>query len=159
MLGEAEMTELGMGALLGVSQGSARDARLLALKWNGGRGWRSALALVGKGVTFDTGGISLKPGAGMEDMKWDMGGAGAVVGAMKALAAAQGEGECHRRVRPGREHAGRQRDPAGRRAHLHVRARRSRCCNTDAEGRLVLCDALTWVQRTHHPRPSSIWRP
>ncbi|MFX7840552.1 leucyl aminopeptidase, partial [Acinetobacter baumannii] len=77
---------LGMGSLLGVSQGSAKQAQLLALKWNGAGAGDPALALVGKGVTFDTGGISLKPGPGMEDMKWDMGGAGAVVGAMKALA-------------------------------------------------------------------------
>ena len=86
VLGPKEMSELGMGALLGVAQGSVREGRLLALKWSGMGAGDPDLALVGKGVTFDTGGISIKPAAGMEDMKWDMGGAGAVVGAMKALA-------------------------------------------------------------------------
>src|SRR3546814_562454 len=80
------MRDLGMGALLGVNQGSRREPRLLALKWSGAGAGDPALALVGKGVTFDTGGISIKPAGGMEDMKWDMGGAGAVVGTMKALA-------------------------------------------------------------------------
>ena len=75
-----------MGALLGVAQGSVREARLLVLKWNGGGKGGQPTAFVGKGVTFDTGGISIKPAAGMEAMKWDMGGAGAVAGAMKALA-------------------------------------------------------------------------
>ena len=86
VLGEAEMAALGMGALLGVSQGSVREAQLLVMKWSGKGAGDPDLALVGKGVTFDTGGISLKPGPGMEDMKWDMGGAAAVAGAMKALA-------------------------------------------------------------------------
>ncbi|HAH09330.1 MAG TPA: leucyl aminopeptidase, partial [Alphaproteobacteria bacterium] len=87
ILGVKEMTKLGMGALLGVAQGSVRPARILAMRWNGtGKANVKPLCLVGKGVTFDTGGISLKPAAGMEDMKWDMGGAGAVAGAMKALA-------------------------------------------------------------------------
>ena len=86
MLDKAAMTKLGMGALLGVAQGSIRDPRLLILKWNGGAAGGQPTAFVGKGVTFDTGGISIKPAAGMEAMKWDMGGAGAVVGAFKALA-------------------------------------------------------------------------
>ncbi len=84
VLGEAEMAKLGMGALLGVSQGSRREAQLLVLRWKGADA--DPIAFVGKGVTFDTGGISIKPAAGMEDMKWDMGGAGAVAGAMLALA-------------------------------------------------------------------------
>ena len=86
VLDRAAMEKLGMGALLGVAQGSVREARLLILKWNGGKSGASPVAFVGKGVTFDTGGISIKPAAGMEAMKWDMGGAGAVAGAMKALA-------------------------------------------------------------------------
>src|SRR3546814_5088388 len=81
------MRKLGMGALLGVSQGCERPARLLAMRWDGSGGAvKKPVALIGKGVTFDTGGISIKPAAGMEEMKWDMGGAGAVAGAMKALA-------------------------------------------------------------------------
>src|SRR3546814_13532394 len=79
------MTELGMNALMGVAIGSARPPRLLAMRWNGG-GDARPVVFVGKGVTFDTGGISIKPAQGMEAMKWDMGGAGAVAGAMKALA-------------------------------------------------------------------------
>jgi leucyl aminopeptidase len=151
VLGEAEMAELGMGALLGVSQGSARDARLLALKWSGAEPGDPALALVGKGVTFDTGGISLKPGAGMEDMKWDMGGAGAVVGTMKALALRKARanviGVCGlvenmpdgNAIRPGD-------------VLTSMSGQTIEVLNTDAEGRLVLCDAITWVQRTHHPK-------
>ena len=87
VLGMKEMTKLGMGALLGVGQGSLRESKLLVMHWNGSRDKNSKpLALVGKGVCFDSGGISLKPGAGMWDMKWDMAGAGAVTGTMRALA-------------------------------------------------------------------------
>lgn len=151
VLGEAEMRELGMGALLGVSQGSAKEAQLLALKWSGAGAGDPDLALVGKGVTFDTGGISLKPGPGMEDMKWDMGGAGAVVGAMKALALRNAnanvigvvglvenmpDGDA---IRPGD-------------ILTSMSGQTIEILNTDAEGRLVLCDAITWVQRTHRPK-------
>ena len=86
VLDRAAMAKLGMGALLGVAQGSAREARLLVLRWDGGGSGGQPTAFVGKGVTFDTGGISIKPAAGMEAMKWDMGGAGAVAGALKAQA-------------------------------------------------------------------------
>jgi len=85
VLDKAEMTALGMGALLGVSQGSVREPRILAMRWKGKAGAQPT-AFVGKGVTFDTGGISIKPAAGMEDMKWDMGGAAAVAGTMLTLA-------------------------------------------------------------------------
>ena len=84
------MRKLGMGALLGVGQGSARESQLLVMRWSGakkGKGKAAQpVAFVGKGVTFDTGGISIKPAANMEDMKWDMGGAGVVIGLMRALA-------------------------------------------------------------------------
>jgi leucyl aminopeptidase len=151
VLGEAEMADLGMGALLGVSRGSARDARLLALKWNGAGAGDPTLALVGKGVTFDTGGISIKPAAGMEDMKWDMGGAGAVVGAMKALAMRDAKanviGVCGlvenmpdgNAIRPGD-------------VLTSMSGQTIEVLNTDAEGRLVLCDAVTWVQKMHRPK-------
>ncbi len=151
VLGPKEMTELGMGSLLGVAQGSAKEARLLALKWSGKDAGDPDLALVGKGVTFDTGGISLKPGPGMEDMKWDMGGAGAVVGAMKALAARKAKanviGVCGlvenmpdgNAIRPGD-------------VLTSMSGQTIEVLNTDAEGRLVLCDCVTWVQRTHHPK-------
>ncbi len=149
VLGPKEMTKLGMGSLLGVAQGSAKEARLLALKWSGKGEGDPDLALVGKGVTFDTGGISLKPGPGMEDMKWDMGGAGAVVGAMKALAARKAKanviGVCGlvenmpdgNAIRPGD-------------ILTSMSGQTIEVLNTDAEGRLVLCDCVTWVQRTHH---------
>ena len=86
VLDGAAMAKLGMGALLGVAQGSRFAPQMLILRWDGGTAGEAPVALLGKGVTFDTGGISIKPAAGMESMKWDMGGAGAVVGAMKALA-------------------------------------------------------------------------
>ncbi len=86
ILGEADMKKLGMGALLGVGQGSARDSQLLVMRWINGPKSQAPVALIGKGVCFDTGGISIKPAGGMEDMKWDMGGAGAVTGAMMLLA-------------------------------------------------------------------------
>src|SRR5690606_27964471 len=87
ILDEPAMRALGMNALLGVAVGSARAPRLLAMRWNGAADPAAKpVVFVGKGVTFDTGGISIKPAAGMEAMKWDMGGAGAVAGTMLALA-------------------------------------------------------------------------
>src|SRR5215468_9525200 len=88
VLGEKRMRELGMGALLGVGQGSERESQLVVMQWEGAPDAknRTPVAFIGKGVTFDTGGISIKPAAGMEEMKWDMGGAGTVIGLMKALA-------------------------------------------------------------------------
>ena len=149
-LGEAEMRELGMGALLGVSQGSEREARLLVIKWNGGSQDTAPTVFVGKGVTFDTGGISIKPAAGMEDMKWDMGGAGAVAGAMLALAGRKAKanviGVCGlvenmpdgKALRPGD-------------VVTSMSGQTIEVINTDAEGRLVLCDAITWAQREFKP--------
>ncbi|RVD33913.1 leucyl aminopeptidase, partial [Mesorhizobium sp. M8A.F.Ca.ET.023.02.2.1] len=86
ILAEKEMKKLGMGSLLGVAQGSPRGARMAVMQWNGGKPKDSPVAFVGKGVTFDTGGNSIKPASGMEDMKGDMGGAAAVTGLMHALA-------------------------------------------------------------------------
>ncbi|HEX4693726.1 leucyl aminopeptidase [Sphingomonas sp.] len=149
VLGPKEMSELGMGALLGVAQGSRREGRLLALKWSGKGVGDPDVALVGKGVTFDTGGISLKPGAGMEDMKWDMGGAGAVVGAMKALATRKAKanviGVCGLVENMPDGNAIRPSDIL-----TSMSGQTIEVLNTDAEGRLVLCDCVTWVQRTHH---------
>lgn len=148
VLGEAEMRELGMGALLGVSQGSVRDAQLLVLHWRGAGDSDTPLAFVGKGVTFDTGGISIKPAAGMEDMKWDMGGAGAVVGAMKALAARKAKanviGVCGLVENMPDGAAQRPGDVV-----TSLSGQTIEVLNTDAEGRLVLADAITWVQQTH----------
>jgi leucyl aminopeptidase len=150
VLDEAEMRALGMGALLGVSQGSARPARLLALKWLGGARAGKPTVFVGKGVTFDTGGISLKQPAGMEDMKWDMGGAGAVAGAMLAIALRKAKanviGVCGlvenmpdgKAMRPGD-------------VVTTLSGQTVEVLNTDAEGRLVLCDAVAWVQKEFEP--------
>lgn len=80
------MTELGFGALLGVAQGSANEPRTVVMRWNGGKEGDAPVAFIGKGVTFDSGGISIKPAAGMEDMKWDMAGAATVTGLMASLA-------------------------------------------------------------------------
>ena len=150
MLDRAAMEKLGMGALLGVAQGSIREARLLILKWNGGGQGGQPIAFVGKGVTFDTGGISIKPAAGMEAMKWDMGGAGAVVGAMKALALRKAKanivGICGLVENMPGGNAQRPGDVVTTMSGQTVEV-----INTDAEGRLVLADAITYVQRNYKP--------
>ena len=150
VLDEAKMEELGMGALLGVGQGSVRDSRILAIRWNGGTDGDAPIAFVGKGVTFDTGGISIKPGPGMEDMKWDMGGAGAVAGAMLALVRRKAKANVVGVVglvenmpdgnaqRPGD-------------VVTSMSGQTIEVLNTDAEGRLVLCDALHWTQQEFKP--------
>ncbi len=148
---EAEMARHGMGALLGVSQGSVREARILALKWNGAGEGDPSVALVGKGVTFDSGGISLKPGAGMDDMKWDMGGAGAVAGAMKALATRKAKvnvvGVMGLVENMPDANAQRPGDVV-----TSMSGQTIEILNTDAEGRLVLADAITWTQATFRPK-------
>jgi leucyl aminopeptidase len=150
VLDRAAMEKLGMGALLGVAQGSVREARLLILKWNGGGEGGQPTAFVGKGVTFDTGGISIKPAAGMEAMKWDMGGAGAVVGAMKALALRKAKanivGICGLVENMPGGNAQRPGDVVTTMSGQTVEV-----INTDAEGRLVLGDAITYVQRNFKP--------
>ena len=150
VLGDAEMEKLGMGALLGVGQGSERPSRILAMKWNGGEANAKPTLLVGKGVTFDSGGISIKPGAGMEDMKWDMGGAGAVAGAMVALAKRKAKanviGVCGLVENMPDGKAQRPGDVVTTMSGQTVEV-----INTDAEGRLVLCDALHWAQEEYKP--------
>jgi leucyl aminopeptidase len=150
VLDRAAMEKLGMGALLGVAQGSAREARLLILTWNGGATGEPT-AFVGKGVTFDTGGISIKPAAGMEAMKWDMGGAGAVAGALKALALRKAKanivGICGLVENMPGGNAQRPGDVVTTMSGQTVEV-----INTDAEGRLVLADAIAYVQRTFKPK-------
>ena len=150
VLGEAEMKKLGMGSLLGVGQGSVRESKLVAMEWMGGKKGDAPVCFVGKGVTFDTGGISLKPAPGMEDMKWDMGGAGAVTGAMAAIAGRKAKANVIGVVglvenmpdgnaqRPG--------DVVTSMSKQTIEV-----LNTDAEGRLVLADALWWTQETYKP--------
>ena len=152
VLDDDAMRTLGMGSLLGVGQGSARPSRLLSMRWDGtGGATKTPVVFVGKGVTFDTGGISLKPPGGMEDMKWDMGGAGAVVGAMKALAGRKAKahvvGVCALVENMPDGNAQRPGDVV-----TSMSGQTIEVINTDAEGRLVLCDAMTWVQRKYAPK-------
>jgi leucyl aminopeptidase len=150
VLTRAQMQKLGMGALLGVAQGSVREARLLVLRWNGAAKGKQPVAFVGKGVTFDTGGISIKPAAGMEAMKWDMGGAGAVAGALKALALRKAKanivGICGLVENMPGGNAQRPGDVVTTMSGQTVEV-----INTDAEGRLVLADAVTYVQKNYKP--------
>ncbi|MEA3011004.1 MAG: leucyl aminopeptidase [Sphingomonadales bacterium] len=150
VLDEGQMRELGMGALLGVAQGSVRPPRLLAMRWNGGSPGGKPVVLIGKGITFDTGGISIKPAAGMEAMKWDMGGAGAVAGAMAALAGRKAKanivGVCALAENMPDGNAQRPGDVVASMSGQTIEV-----INTDAEGRLVLCDAITWAQRQYKP--------
>ena len=150
VIAEAELEKMGMGALLGVGQGSRRDSAVVVMNWQGG-GDEAPVALVGKGVCFDTGGISLKPAKGMEDMKWDMGGAAAVTGAMHALAG--------RKVK--RNVVGIiglvENMPDGNAQRpgdvvTSMSGQTVEVINTDAEGRLVLADVLTYVQDTYKPQ-------
>ncbi|NUS99456.1 MAG: leucyl aminopeptidase [Sphingomonas sp.] len=151
VLDGAAMKKLGMGALLGVAQGSVRDPRLLIFRWNGGKDGEAPIAFVGKGVTFDTGGISIKPAAGMEAMKWDMGGAGAVSGAMIALAKRKAKanivGICGLVENMPDGNAQRPGDVV-----TSMSGQTIEVINTDAEGRLVLADAITYVQRKFSPK-------
>lgn len=151
VMDEAELEKIGMRTLLAVGMGSARDSRVVVMRWMGADDANAApIALVGKGVTFDTGGISIKPAGGMEDMKFDMGGSAAVIGAMRALAGRKAKANVvgivglvenmpsHNAQRPG--------DVVESLSGQTVEV-----INTDAEGRLVLCDLMTYVQRTYKP--------
>ena len=150
ILDEADMEKLGMGALLGVGQGSRRESRLVIMHWLGG-GDEAPLALVGKGVTFDTGGISLKPPKGMEDMKFDMGGAAAVTGAMAAFAGRKiaknviGVVGLVENMPDG--NAQRPGDVV-----TSMSGKTIEVINTDAEGRLVLADALYYTETRFKPQ-------
>jgi leucyl aminopeptidase len=152
ILGEKEMEKLGMGALLGVGQGSVRESQLVVIQWLGADDKDAQpIAFVGKGVCFDTGGISLKPADGMEDMKWDMGGAGAVAGLMCALAGRKAKANVigilglvenmpdGNAQRPGD-------------IVTSLSGQTIEVINTDAEGRLVLADALWYCQDRFKPK-------
>ncbi|MGE0501310.1 MAG: leucyl aminopeptidase [Rhizobiaceae bacterium] len=149
-LDEDDMRKLGMGALLGVAQGSSRPPRLVVMRWNGGKAKAQPIAFVGKGVVFDTGGNSIKPAAGMEDMKGDMGGAAAVVGLMHALAARKAKtnavgiiGLVENMVDGNAQRPG---DIV-----TSMSGQTIEVLNTDAEGRLVLADALWYCQDRFKP--------
>lgn len=157
---QKDLEKLGFGTLLSVSQGSVREPRMVVLQWHGaadddgkknGKKLKDPIAFIGKGVTFDTGGISLKPAAGMEDMKWDMAGAGAVVGAMAALAGRKAKINAVGLVglvenmpsgsatRPGD-------------VVTSYSGQTVEILNTDAEGRLVLADVLYYAQQRFSPK-------
>jgi leucyl aminopeptidase len=149
---EKKLKSLGMNALLGVAQGSVRPARVMIMQWNGNKNKKSQpIAFIGKGVTFDTGGISIKPSSGMEDMKWDMGGAGVVAGLMYTLALRKAKANVIGAVglvenmpdgnaqRPGD-------------IVKSLSGQTIEVLNTDAEGRLVLADVLWYINKKFKPK-------
>ena len=151
ILAEKEMKKLGMGALLGVAQGSPRGARLVVMQWNGGKAKDKPVAFIGKGVVFDSGGISIKPAAGMEDMKGDMGGAAAVIGLMHTLASRKAKANVVGILGLVENMP----DGNAQRPGDIVRSMSGQTIeviNTDAEGRLVLCDALWYCNETFKPQ-------
>lgn len=145
ILDDKKMEKMGMGAILAVGKGSERKPRMVIMKWNGGKKSADPLLLVGKGVTFDTGGISLKPGAGMEEMKMDMGGAAAVVGTMKAIASRKAKANVVGIIGLAENMPS---SNAYRPADIlkSYSGKTIEVLNTDAEGRLVLADCLTYGQ-------------
>jgi leucyl aminopeptidase len=147
----AQMAELGFGALLGVAQGSANEARMVIMRWNGGEAGEKPLAFIGKGVTFDTGGISIKPAAGMEDMKWDMAGAAAVTGLMAALAGRRAAVNAVGLVGLVENMPSGTAQRPGDVVHSYS-GQTVEVLNTDAEGRLVLADVLWYCQQKFDPR-------
>jgi len=151
VLGEKDMKKLGMGALLGVGMGSAQESQMVIMKWNGGAEGEQPIGFVGKGVTFDSGGISLKPGAGMDEMKGDMGGSAAVVGAMAALAGRKAKVNAVGIVGLVENMP----DAAAQRPGdivTSLSGQTIEILNTDAEGRLVLADCLWYMQREFDPK-------
>ena len=161
IFGPKEMAKLGFGALLGVSQGSVKEPRMVVMHWNGSSGGgrkakEKPVVFVGKGVTFDTGGISIKSAGGMEDMKWDMAGAGTVIGLMAALAGRKAKVDAIGLVglvenmpsgsaqRPGD-------------VVTSYSGQTIEVINTDGEGRLVLADVIWYVQQKITRPSSSIW--
>ena len=148
---EKELKKLGMGALLGVGQGSIRGSYLVTIEWNGNKSKNKPLAFVGKGVCFDTGGYSLKPAKFMEDMTYDMAGSAAVVGLMKTLALRKAKinavgvvGLVENMVSGNAQRPG---DIVKSYSGKTIEV-----LNTDAEGRLVLADALTFTEKKFKPR-------
>jgi leucyl aminopeptidase len=151
VLGEKELEKLGFRTLLAVGQGSVRDSQVVIMKWNGGAKGEQPIAFVGKGVTFDTGGISLKPADGMEDMKWDMGGSAAVVGLMHALAGRKAKVNAVGVIGLVENMP----DGAAQRPGdvvVSLSGQTVEVLNTDAEGRLVLADCLWYTQDRFKPK-------
>lgn len=152
VLGSKEVAELGMGAFMAVAQGSSEPLRFIVIRYAGGGKQQSSIALVGKGITFDTGGISIKPAPEMDEMKFDMGGAASVLGAMQAIGELQPPVNVVA-VIPSCENM-----PDGRAIKpgdvvTSMSGQTIEILNTDAEGRLILCDALTYVAKL---KPSTV---
>jgi len=146
VLERRDMERLGMGALASVTRGSHQPPKLIVLRYNGGAKKAKPVVLVGKGITFDTGGISLKPAAEMDEMKFDMSGAGSVLGTLRALAAMKAPVNVIG-VIPACENM-----PGGAATRpgdvvKTLSGQTVEILNTDAEGRLILCDALTYAER------------
>ena len=151
VLGEKQMKALKMKALLGVGQGSPRESQLVVMKWSGGPKKEAPLCLVGKGITFDTGGISLKPVAGMWNMKGDMGGSAAVVGTMQALAQRKAKVNVVGIVALAENMPdGNAQNPGD--VITSMSGQTIELQSTDAEGRLVLADALWYAKEKFKPR-------
>ncbi len=151
ILEPARLRDLGMGALLAVAQGSVREPRVVIMRWNGGPAGEAPVAFIGKGVVFDSGGVSIKPGGGMEDMKGDMGGAAAVVGALHALASRKAR--CN--VVGAIGLVENMPDGASYRPSdiiTSMSGQTIEVINTDAEGRLVLADVITHIVRSVKPK-------
>ncbi len=145
------MKKLGMGALLGVGMGSAHEPKLVIMRWNGGKRGADPIAFIGKGVCFDSGGISIKPAQGMEDMKGDMAGAACVVGLMQALATRKAKANVIGAIglvenMPG----GRAQRPGD--IVTAMSGQTIEVINTDAEGRLVLADVLHYINQRFKPK-------
>jgi leucyl aminopeptidase len=151
VLDVAAMKKLGMGALLGVGQGSAHESKLVVMRWNGGKRGADPIAFIGKGVCFDSGGISIKPASGMEDMKGDMAGAACVVGLMQALAARKAKVNAVGAIGLVENMP----DGKAQRPGDIVKTMSGQTIeiiNTDAEGRLVLADVLHYVNKRFKPK-------
>ena len=146
-----EMKKLGMNALLGVGQGSQHESRTVIMRWNGGKRGAQPVAFIGKGVCFDTGGISIKPAAGMEDMKGDMAGAACVVGLMHALAARKAKINAVGAIGIVENMPdGKAQRPGD--IVTTMSGQTIEIINTDAEGRLVLADVLHYVNKNFKPK-------
>src|SRR5579862_8910682 len=151
ILDEHRMRELGMGALLGVAQGSARPPRVVVMEHKGGPPGSPPVAFIGKGVTFDTGGISIKPAAGMGEMKWDMAGAGVVIGLMRLFAARRAKLNAVGIVGLVENMPGGNAQRPGD-IVKSLSGQTIEVLNTDAEGRLVLADVLWYCQDRFKPK-------
>ena len=150
ILDEEELTKLGMGALLGVGQGSESPSKVVVMQWHGGPKDQAPLALIGKGVVFDTGGISIKPAGGMEEMTMDMGGAGTVAGVMRTLALRKAKANVVGLVGLVENMPdGRAQRPGD--VVKSMKGDTIEVINTDAEGRLVLADVMWYAQERFAP--------